>query len=187
MIIAIKELPRQHCITNVLFVLRANLLRKTVIPILEMKVLRFWHTKFTPVPVTGRPSLMAQTVKNPPTTQETQVRSLGWKIPWRGDWLPTPVFLPGKFYGQRSLEGTVSGVTKSQTCWATSRQMLPFPFPFRFHGNWKAMKSERGSVWQQSLWSGPPESLPKHKIQVFWLWPANKWFYQSLPWVGILR
>ena len=27
------------------------------------------------------------------------------KIPWRRKWQPTPIFLPGKFYGQRSLEG----------------------------------------------------------------------------------
>ena len=27
------------------------------------------------------------------------------KIPWRSDWLPTPVFLPGEFHGQRSLAG----------------------------------------------------------------------------------
>ena len=27
------------------------------------------------------------------------------KIPWRREWLPTPVFLPRKFHGQRSLEG----------------------------------------------------------------------------------
>ena len=27
------------------------------------------------------------------------------KIPWRRKWKPTPVFLPGKSYGQRSLEG----------------------------------------------------------------------------------
>ena len=27
------------------------------------------------------------------------------KIPWRSKWLPTLVFLPGKFYGQRSLAG----------------------------------------------------------------------------------
>jgi len=26
------------------------------------------------------------------------------KIPWRREWPPTPVFLPGKFHGQRSLE-----------------------------------------------------------------------------------
>ena len=27
------------------------------------------------------------------------------KIPWRREWLPTPVFLPGKSHGQRSLVG----------------------------------------------------------------------------------
>ena len=27
------------------------------------------------------------------------------KIPWRGKWQPTPVFLPGKFHGQRILAG----------------------------------------------------------------------------------
>ena len=28
-----------------------------------------------------------------------------WKIPWRREWLPTPVFLPVKSHGQRSLVG----------------------------------------------------------------------------------
>ena len=32
---------------------------------------------------------------------ETWVR----KIPWRREWLPTPVFLPEEFHGQRSLVG----------------------------------------------------------------------------------
>jgi len=27
------------------------------------------------------------------------------KIPWRRKWQPTPVFMPGKSHGQRSLEG----------------------------------------------------------------------------------
>ena len=27
------------------------------------------------------------------------------KIPWRVEWLPTPVFLMGEFQGQRSLVG----------------------------------------------------------------------------------
>ena len=27
------------------------------------------------------------------------------EIPWRREWQPTPVFLPGEFYGQRSLVG----------------------------------------------------------------------------------
>ena len=40
--------------------------------------------------------LVAQTVKNLPTVEETWVRSLGWKILWRRPWQPTPVFLPGE-------------------------------------------------------------------------------------------
>ena len=27
------------------------------------------------------------------------------KIPWRREWLPTPVFLLGEFHGERSLVG----------------------------------------------------------------------------------
>ena len=27
------------------------------------------------------------------------------KIPWRREWLPTPVFLPEEFHGQRILMG----------------------------------------------------------------------------------
>ena len=38
------------------------------------------------------------------------------KIPWSRKWEPTPVFLPGKFHGQRSLAGyTVHGAAKSWT------------------------------------------------------------------------
>ena len=35
--------------------------------------------------------------------------SIPGKIPWRRKWQPTPVFLPGKSHGQRSLEATVRG------------------------------------------------------------------------------
>ena len=38
--------------------------------------------------------------------------SLG--IPWRREWLPTPVFLPGEFHGQ-SWWATVHCVAKGQT------------------------------------------------------------------------
>ena len=46
-------------------------------------------------------SLVAQTVKCLPTMQETWVG----KIPWRRQWHPTPVLLPGKSHGQRSVVG----------------------------------------------------------------------------------
>ena len=48
---------------------------------------------------------MAQTGKNPPAMQETWVQSLGQEDPWKRAWQPTPVFLPGKFHGQRRLAG----------------------------------------------------------------------------------
>ena len=39
----------------------------------------------------------------------------GRVFPWRREWLPTPVFLPGEFRGQRSWEATVHGIAKSWT------------------------------------------------------------------------
>ena len=50
-------------------------------------------------------SLVAQMVKNLPAMQKTRVQSLVGKIPWRREWQPSPVFLPGEFHGQRSLAG----------------------------------------------------------------------------------
>ena len=45
-------------------------------------------------------------VKNLPAMQETRTQSLVLgRFPWRREWLPAPVFLPGEFHGQRSLEG----------------------------------------------------------------------------------
>ena len=40
-------------------------------------------------------------VKTPPAMQETWVG----KIPWRREWLPTPVFWPGEFHGLYSPWG----------------------------------------------------------------------------------
>ena len=46
---------------------------------------------------------MAQRVKRLPAMQETRVRSLGWEDPLKRKWQPTPVLLPGKSHGWRSL------------------------------------------------------------------------------------
>ena len=53
-------------------------------------------------------------VKNPPANagDSSSIPRLG-RSPGEGKWQPTPVFLPGKSHGQRSLVGyTVYGVTK---------------------------------------------------------------------------
>ena len=49
--------------------------------------------------------LVAQMVKIWPAMWETWVWSLGGEDPLEKEWQPTPVFLPGEFYGQRSLVG----------------------------------------------------------------------------------
>ena len=53
--------------------------------------------------ITLKPPLASQMVKNLFAKQETGFNPYVGKIPWRREWLPTPVFLPGKFHGQRSL------------------------------------------------------------------------------------
>ena len=50
-------------------------------------------------------SLVVQILKNLPAMQETRVWSLGQEDSFEREWLPTPVFLPGEFHGQRSLVG----------------------------------------------------------------------------------
>ena len=50
-------------------------------------------------------SPVAETVKNLPVMPVTGVQSLVEKVPWRRVWQPTPVLLPGKSHGQRSLAG----------------------------------------------------------------------------------
>ena len=50
---------------------------------------------------------MALLVKNPPAMRETWFDPWVWKIPWRRERLPTPVFWPGEYHGH--------GVAKSQT------------------------------------------------------------------------
>jgi len=58
----------------------------------------------TQIPAFYRVKLVAQMVKNlhagdPGSTPESG------KVGWRREWLPTPVFLPGKSHGQRSICG----------------------------------------------------------------------------------
>ena len=66
-------------------------------------------------------SLAAQLIKNSrakqesAAMQETRVQFLDQEHPWRRKWQPTPVFLPGKSHGQRSLVGYSPCNCKSQT------------------------------------------------------------------------
>ena len=48
---------------------------------------------------------VAQMVKNLSVMWETRFDPWVGKIPWRKEWQPALVFLPGEFHGQRSLGG----------------------------------------------------------------------------------
>ena len=68
-----------------------------------------------------RVSLVAQTVKNLPAMWRPGFNSWVRKIPWRRNWQPTPVFLPGESNGRRSLagcspQGHRESDTTAQTC-----------------------------------------------------------------------
>ena len=70
--------------------------------------------------------------------QETQLRALGREDPWRREWQPTPVFLPGEFHGRRSLVGySPWGHKESDT---TERLSTSFQRRFRKHFLWAAFK-----------------------------------------------
>jgi len=58
---------------------------------------------------------VAQTGKNLPAVQETQVRSLGWKDLLEKGMASTPVFLPENSKDRGTWRATVHGVAKSLT------------------------------------------------------------------------
>ena len=83
-------------------------------------------------------SLVAQLVKYPPTIRKTCVRPLVGKIPWRREWLPTPVLWPGEFHWLCSPWGHKELDT-------TERLSLHF----HFHEAWEVTR-----LWQKNTISG---------------------------------
>ena len=106
--------------------------------------------------------------------QEAQFDPWVGKIPWRTEWQPTPVFLPGKSHGQRSLADTVHEVASVECDLAAQQQ--------KTCQNWW-IKSQRfgvqidsyprgtnGHPWQRSrkLQTLPPLNLSPFGARVFW-------------------
>ena len=83
--------------------------------------------------------------------QDMQVKSLGWKIPWRRKWQPTPVFF-WKFYGHRSLGGYCpwghkESSTTEHTHRKTGRDTHTHIFNFRPGVTWVAVQKHRFPVF----------------------------------------
>ena len=58
---------------------------------------------FTSLHIVSWSSLVTQLVKNPPAMWEIRFNPWIGMIPWRWEWLLTPVFWPAEFHGQRNL------------------------------------------------------------------------------------
>ena len=119
-----------------------------------MFILRFNQTK-----VNVGASQVTQLVKNPPAMQETPVQFLGWKIPWRRDRLPTPIFLgfPGGSDGKESAHlGLIPRLGRS---------------PGGGHGNplqYSCLENPQGqrSLGSYSPWGCKESYLTKHSTRL---------------------
>ena len=61
------------------------------------------------------------------------------RSPWRREWLSTPVFLPGKFHGQKSLVGySTWGWKKSDTIEGLSTAQALVDRVFKFSDHWNS-------------------------------------------------
>ena len=80
--------------------------------------------------------------------------SIPWvrKIPWRRQWQPTPVLLPGKSHGRRSLAGyTLWGRKRAGHDWVTERAHThlkghPAPAQLLYHHQWDIPGSIRSQA-----------------------------------------
>ena len=76
----------------------------------------------------------------------------GRKLPWRGKWQPSPVFLPGKSHGQRSLAGYSPWGRKRvghNLSTEHAHSLDPSPYPHLLHSSWAI----RGTVcFLQRVW-----------------------------------
>ena len=114
-------------------------------------------------------------VKDVPAMQEMRVPSLGWENPLEKEmathtpvfwqWHPTPVLLPGKSHGRRSLEGCCPRVR-----WGSDRtEQLHFHFSLSCFGE------ENGNPLQCSCLESPRDegacglpSMGSHRVRHDW-------------------
>ena len=74
------------------------------------------------------------------------------KIPWRRAWQPTPVFLPGESYGQRSLVGySLWGCKKSDMAEMTEYACTLMVFSWSVESEVQETKSNHGSTFKTSV------------------------------------
>ena len=101
-------------------------------------------------------------------------------------WHPTPVLLPGKSHGRRSLVGCSPWVAESWT------RLSDFTFTFHFHALEKAMATHSSILAWRILGTGEPGGLPSkgsHRVGHNWsdlaaaCWSMYKYFVPFRGWI----
>ena len=111
------------------------------------------------------------------------------KIPWRRKWQPTPVFLPGKRYGQKSLVGCSSWGYK-ELDWTehacmniclSSTWVLGYCLPSAYHSAWHLVNNWKNvywsCVWMNDGWRkcDPTKFCDLPKIALTTQWQILSW------------
>ena len=107
-------------------------------------------------------------VKNPPANAGRRHKRHGFNpwvgtLPWRRAWQPTPVFWPGEFHGQRSLEGySPWGHKVSETTQATWHAAFLNCFSNLLARNWVwgPGRARCAGGYRNLTWKGLKESGP---------------------------
>ena len=112
-------------------------------------------------------SLVAQTVKHLSTMRE-RPRFDPWvrKNPWRRKWQSTPVLVPGKSHGQRSLVGYSPWGRRVGHDWATSLHLQRL-------GISSVVKNEDYSWWHYLYWINATHNLNDLDLHIKDNWPRH--------------
>ena len=136
----------------------------------EWLTLSFMHSKYYKWCVF--PGGSAVKKENLPAMQDTWFNPWVRKIPWRWEWVSTPVFLPRKPHGQRSLAGYSPGGHRVWHNWATDNNKH-YKLLFSLFANWGT----------EDIWEYCHKKVNSTSIILFikyftWLW--KKWSVLSL-------
>ena len=95
----------------------------------------------------------------------------------RRQWHPTPILLPGKSHGRRSLEDYSPWVAKSRA------RLSNFTFSFHFHALEKEMATHSGILAWRIPWTEEPggiQSMGSQRVGHNWVTNSST-FYPTLP------